>query len=106
MIISNRYITPPEALWRINKFPLYKKSHIICRMDIHLPFQNKIVFKLSNAKHILSQGPKDTKLTAWFKLNQKDKNAHKYLYGEIAEHYQFNTSSRKWKKRELSSYIL
>ena len=43
---------------------------------------------------------KDSKLTAWFKLNSSDPYATQFLYPEIPVHYKW--SDNKWKKREVA----
>ncbi|GBN56753.1 hypothetical protein AVEN_270976-1 [Araneus ventricosus] len=43
---------------------------------------------------------KDTTLTAWFKLNLIDEEAHEYYYADIPEYYVFGNPSTKWQKRQ------
>ena len=43
----------------------------------------------------------DTTLTAWFKLNEHDASANKYLYAEIPHHYVFNKTRKQWCERKL-----
>ncbi|KMQ83024.1 hypothetical protein RF55_21155 [Lasius niger] len=45
---------------------------------------------------------RDTTLTAWFKLNQSDKNAVHFLYTDIPFHYVYEKKT-KWKPCQKSS---
>ncbi|GBL66261.1 hypothetical protein AVEN_260218-1 [Araneus ventricosus] len=42
----------------------------------------------------------DTTLTAWFKLNLTDEEAHEYYYSDIPQYYVFDKPSTKWQKRQ------
>eukprot|EP00794_Sanderia_malayensis_P014509 gene14509-biopygen11613 len=37
---------------------------------------------------------------AYFTLNQREHNAHQYLYQDIPEHYTFNKSTKQWQQRK------
>ena len=52
-----------------------------------------------NEEHALQVG-RNTTLTAFFKLNEEDDNAHQYLYHEIPQVYTFDQRAKKWKPRQ------
>ena len=98
--VDARYVSPPEAMWRILEFPLHRQSHTVLRLDVHLPMQQTVVFRPENAEDAAQRAAtKDTTLTAWFKLNQEEEAARMLLYHEVPEHYTWDKSRRIWKKR-------
>ncbi|UYV73007.1 hypothetical protein LAZ67_10001499 [Cordylochernes scorpioides] len=99
--MDSRYVSAPEAGWRLFSFPMHQQSHSIMRLQVHLPGQQSICFNEDNIEEVVQQaGNKDTTLTAWFKLNQVDENARNILYGDIPQNYVFNKRLRKWTPRQ------
>ena len=43
--LNCRYVSPPEALWRLNKYRLHEHSHTIVRLPVHLPNQQMVYFR-------------------------------------------------------------
>ncbi|UYV79082.1 hypothetical protein LAZ67_17001066 [Cordylochernes scorpioides] len=69
--MDSRYVSAPEAGWRLFSFPMHQQSHSIMRLQVHLPRQQSICFNEDNIEEVVQQaGNNDTTLTAWFKLNQ------------------------------------
>ena len=97
--LDARYVSAPEAAWRLFEFPMHDKSHAIVRLAVHLPHQQPVYFAEGNEQQALEAASrKDTTLTAWFALNSKDSNARKYHYHDIPEYYVFERNG-SWKKR-------
>ena len=96
--LNARYVGPHQAVFRIMQYKMHDKSHIIIRLAIHLPLQQNVHYQNGNEEQALQRN-EQTMLTAFFKLNQDDQNAHQYLYHEIPEHYTFNQSAKKWSRR-------
>ena len=95
-----RYVSAPEAIWRIFEFPMHQQSHTIQRLAVHLKDQQTVYFEHEKEKEaIIKAQNSDTTLTAWFKLNAEDESARKYLYHEIPNQYSF--FQKKWKLRRL-----
>lgn len=89
--LDARYVSAPEAMWRLLEFPMHDRSHAVIRLPVHLPNLQQIVFEEGNEKEALDQAAvRSTKLLAWFKLNQQDPYANQYLYTEIPHHYTFD----------------
>jgi hypothetical protein len=70
-----------------------------------LPNHERIIFDphLSHAELLEQVAVADTTLTAWFILNQLDRDARQYLYTEIPEHYTWNKTVKRWSKRSRNS---
>ncbi|XP_051165645.1 uncharacterized protein LOC127284299 [Leptopilina boulardi] len=104
---ENRYVGPVEAVWRILSNPLGKKSHSINRLPIHLPNEQNVIIREGKDSNVVSFDlKKNTKLLDYFKLNQRDSNAHQYYYSEIPEHYTWITKSVEWKQRIRKEKVL
>ena len=44
-ILIGRYIRSTEAIWCIYELPLHFQSHVIIRLDIHLPHRQNVYFQ-------------------------------------------------------------
>lgn len=100
---SARYFGSPEAQWRIFKFQMHQESPNVERLDLHLPNEQTVVFQDGVMLHDLAELERDTKLTAWFKLNQADEAARGHLYIDIPEHYTWHSKDRAWRLRKRGS---
>lgn len=96
-----RYISPPEAMWRLLSNEMFFRSHSVVRLSVHLPNEQAVYFESGNEESaFIAASERDTTLTAWFKLIQGNHPARQYLYREIPEHFVFNEKSRKWTPRQ------
>ncbi|XP_030046483.1 uncharacterized protein LOC115461068 [Microcaecilia unicolor] len=101
---DSRYVTAPEAAWRLNAFEMHHQSHTIQRLEVHLPDEQSIVFHPKNiAIAVQTAKTKDTTLTAWFKLNAEHPPANSILYIDIPMYYTFNKKRRQWKQRKTEN---
>ncbi|XP_021961437.1 uncharacterized protein LOC110857104 [Folsomia candida] len=99
--MDSRYISAPEAAWRLFGNSMHEQSHTIYRLPVHLPSEQTVYFNADNVEAAAERaGSKETMLTAWFKLNDTDEDARLYLYADIPEHYVFNKVSGVWKPRQ------
>ncbi|XP_057297346.1 uncharacterized protein LOC130627125 [Hydractinia symbiolongicarpus] len=88
--LDARYVSAPEAAWRLFSFELHKQSHTIFRLSMHLPEQQQVYFRAGNEAAALERADEhDTHLTAWFKLNQRNVAAREHLYANIPYHFVF-----------------
>lgn len=98
--INTRHVGSPEAMWRLLEYKMHDKSHDIIRLPVHLPNEQNIIFEEGReAEAVERERHRETKLTAFFKLNQEDKSANEFTYTEICEKYVCN-SKNKWIKRK------
>jgi hypothetical protein len=92
-----------EACYRLFKFKLHKKSHSIERLPVHLEFERLIRFVgderdlINNIQRAIQN---ETKLTAWFRLNQQSQIARQYLYAEVPIHFVWNANNNEWLPRQ------
>ncbi|XP_051778563.1 uncharacterized protein LOC114645592 [Erpetoichthys calabaricus] len=98
--LDGRYVSALEAMWRLNEYNLSEKSHVVIQLPVHLPEQQIIFFHEGHEEQVLQrQANKNTMLLAWFELNKTDPEAVELHYTDVPQHYTFQKSSGKWKKR-------
>ncbi|XP_073399748.1 uncharacterized protein [Dendrobates tinctorius] len=97
---DTRYVSAPEAAWRIFAFPMHKQSHAIIRLAVHLPNSQPLYFhENDSADNIHQKLNSNSTLMAYFNLNKIDHNAHNYFYREIPEHYVWKQGTWEQRKR-------
>ena len=98
----SRYIGTNEAYWRIFEFPIHERFPSVFQLDVHLENGQRVYFNIENI-HTKLINPKDTTLTAFFKLCQIDEFAKTILYVDVPSYYSFNQN--KWIKRLIGKKI-
>ena len=83
-----RYVSVPEAMWRLSEYRMHEQSHTVYRLSIHLPEQQRVFFRAGEeAEAVERESIRKTHLTAWFQLNTEDPSARELLYPEIVFKY-------------------
>ncbi|XP_072047483.1 uncharacterized protein [Amphiura filiformis] len=96
-----RYVSAPEAFWRLSEYRMHFQSSTVTRLAVHLPLQQPVYFHRGQEEEALDRATvQHTHLTAWFQLNQDDDTAAQHLYSDIPQHYVFNSSTKKWQPRK------
>ena len=95
--LNAQYVGPHQAVFRIMKYDMHDKSHVIIQLAVHLPLEQTIPFRPGQEDRALEVGQKTT-LTEFFKLNEQDDTAHQYFYHEIPEHFTF-IKQKVWQPR-------
>ena len=68
--LDARYLSAPEACWRLFEYVLHRHSHTIIRLPVHLPEQQMVYFREGQEQNaVANAATKNTMLTAFFKLN-------------------------------------
>ena len=103
--LSGRFMNSNESIWRILRNNIAHHYPSITCLDVHLENGERVAFDEKTAHLIIEAPVKTTTLTAFFELNQKDKNAQTLLYCEVPKHYVWNQISNhhKWTKRKSKS---
>lgn len=97
--LSCRYVSPPEAIWRLRESKMHDRSHTVMRLPVHLPGMQVVRFEDGNEEEaLLAAQSKLTKLEYFFELNKSDQNARGLLYTKLPESYVYATN--KWKRRQ------
>ncbi|XP_039605701.1 uncharacterized protein LOC120526605 [Polypterus senegalus] len=96
--INSRYVSAPEAAWRLNGFEMHYQSHTIHRLPVHLPEEQSVFFNPNDINTAVQRASNhDTQMTVWFKLNQQKHEAKTILYSDIPLHYVVDSENCTWK---------
>lgn len=102
--IDARYVSAPEAVWRLFSFHLQDRSHVIVRLAVHLEGMHNVFFRPAQLiPQVDRVARRDTTLTAYFRLNAADPNARQYLYHEVPNHYCWNATTTTWTRRKTNT---
>ena len=102
---DGRYLCSPEACAKMFKFETNMKSHMVQRLQVHLPNEQQTVFQEDQAEQAVVNGPPATTLSAFFDLNNGDGYdaetrllAKDLLYHDIPQHFSFK--QKRWVRRK------
>ena len=97
--LDARYVSAPEACWRLFKFPMHRQSHSIVRLALHLPDHQAVYFTPGNAADAAdAAAQKETTLTAYFKYNQE--HATDLCYHEFPQKYVYEKKNGTYQWRD------
>ncbi|KAG5588792.1 hypothetical protein H5410_049226 [Solanum commersonii] len=102
-----RWVSPPEALWRIYEFNLTEMQPAVINLQLHLPGKYSVFYwKNQNLQNVIAwNGVKQTMLTKYFRMCSIDIEAQAYLYREFPKYYVWNSKVKTWTKRKTRSVI-
>ncbi|XP_053552307.1 uncharacterized protein LOC128643486 [Bombina bombina] len=99
--LDTRYVSAPEAVWRLYGFLMHHQTHTIIRLQVHLPGEQDVYFHNENIQLAAEKAQdRDTTLTAYFKLNVDNNAARELFYSDIPQHFVFDVKNRKWNPRQ------
>jgi hypothetical protein len=101
--LSGRYISASEAVYRILEMPMHCMYPAVHRLAVHLPYEQMVTFEEGRAAEAVAEGPKDTTLTAFFKLMLHNPEYRTLKYSEVVDHFTWETQPRRWKLRSNRS---
>ncbi|CAH2020235.1 unnamed protein product [Acanthoscelides obtectus] len=103
MFLDVRYVSAPEAMWRIYTFEMHDMSHAIIKLFVHLPNMQQVYFNTNSTipDVVERAATQHTTLTGWFALNTQDEEARQYTYVQIPYNYVWKiTQTRIWVERQ------
>ncbi|CAL4067132.1 unnamed protein product, partial [Meganyctiphanes norvegica] len=100
-----RYICSNEAVWRILGFHIHERHPAIQHLAVHLENGERVYFNPNTVHQLAQVQPKETTLTAFFKLCQEDSFARTLLYCEVPTYYTWNKNEHVWKKRRQGNIV-
>ncbi|ONM32547.1 hypothetical protein ZEAMMB73_Zm00001d041145 [Zea mays] len=98
-----RWVTPPEALWRIYGFELSQISPPVMQLQLHLPNMHMVAFhERQMVERVVNRpGVDRSMLTAYFKANRLHEEARGILYNDFPEWYTWQSGKGKvWQRRK------
>ncbi|XP_058189254.1 uncharacterized protein LOC131306843 [Rhododendron vialii] len=104
-----RWISPPEAMWRIYRLPLYEMQPAVITLQLHLENRQPTNFNdNTNLRNIAGNTfMQRTMLTQFFWMNANDKKAkhRKLIYQNFPEEYVWDSQTRAWHERQQKEVI-
>jgi hypothetical protein len=104
LYLDARYVSAPEACWRLFSFKMHKEYPASQRLQVHLENEQQVYFdETDNLDQVLDNATmQETTLTAWFKINQVNEFSRTILYPNFPEHFTWKSSDkpRKWVPRQ------
>ena len=94
---EGRYASTNEAAWRIFGFDVHEHKPTVQPLSVHLENGQRVYFTAATAAAIVAN-PRETTLTEFFKLCQRDTFAKTLLYPEVPSHFRWE--SNKWIPRK------
>ncbi|XP_048502683.2 uncharacterized protein LOC104896527 [Beta vulgaris subsp. vulgaris] len=106
--VDARWICAPEAFWKIYKFPLTRMYPSVDRLQVHLPNMHQVRFEENCLISDVLEDPRNsrTMLTQFFKINEIDPGARRFLYREFPEHYRWIKSRCEWQIRRSNQRVI
>ncbi|XP_073046401.1 uncharacterized protein [Primulina eburnea] len=106
--VDGRWISAPEALWRIFSFEFSRMYPSVIRLQLHTPNQHLIYFDPQQRVSDLLADDDNSKtmLTEFFKLNCEPDMTEKYLYREFPQFYTWIKSGKKWIRRRSNNKVV
>lgn len=108
LYLDARYVSAPEACWRLFHFHLHKEYPAHQRLQVHLGNEQTVCFgEGENISEVLQRAAsQETTLTAWMKINISNPEARTTLYPDFPEHYVWhNSNPKRWTKRKNGNTI-
>ncbi|XP_059316269.1 uncharacterized protein LOC132067143 isoform X1 [Lycium ferocissimum] len=106
---SARWVSPPQAAWRIFQFPISEMSPSVYRLQLHLEGQQFVSFKKNMDVNAIVNNPmiRKTMLTEFFYMNRTDHHAMELnlLYREFPEHFVWSSGEKFWARRQCRSAV-
>ncbi|XP_058123126.1 uncharacterized protein LOC131285214 [Anopheles ziemanni] len=109
MFLDVRYISASESCWRIMRFEVQAKSHVVVTLPIHLQNQQSVLFRPDGSGETILARARNTELTCFFELATHDEFAKTLLYHEVPTHFRFAKpiagQRQPWHSRTGSQWI-
>ncbi|AQK95491.1 hypothetical protein ZEAMMB73_Zm00001d011047, partial [Zea mays] len=99
-----RWVTPPEALWRIFSFDLSQNSQPVMQLQLHLENMHMVSFhERAKVNHVVQRlGADRSMLTAYFEANRLYEEARSILYRDFPEWYTLQ-QGKVWQRRKRNT---
>lgn len=101
-IQSTRWVSPPEAAYRIFKFDLFDMYPPVFTLQVHLPNLHGVSFNsCATTTDILNnENTGKIMLTAYFQANAEGTSTLDYLYSELPEFHVWDGKQKIWRIRD------
>ncbi|XP_019191668.1 PREDICTED: uncharacterized protein LOC109186192 [Ipomoea nil] len=102
MYYDCRYISPPEAAWRIFGFDIQFRNPSVERLSFHLPNEQSIIFHDDDLVDDVVNRPTVAQsiFTAWFEANKKYAAGRELTYSQMPTKFVWKSDKREWQPRQ------
>src|SRR4029077_4441575 len=99
--LDGRYLSPPEAVWRLMEFKTHDEFPNVTRLAIHEPGKHAVYFDDDASREEIEDKMENARSTlmAFFKYNAEHPDATPYLYSQFPAHFVFDQRKREWRPR-------
>ena len=101
---QGRYCSCNEMLWHLYGFPQHRRWPPVFQLNVHLENGQRVYFTEPNVAEVVAN-PRDTTLTAFMKLCQKDEFARTLLYPEVNNYFTWQDKQRVWERRKQGKSV-
>ncbi|XP_075088360.1 uncharacterized protein LOC142170362 [Nicotiana tabacum] len=106
---SARWVSPPEAMWRLFAFPISEMTPSVYHLQLHLDGLQFVSFKKTDTIDSIVKNPmiKKTMLTEFFLMNETNKDAKqlKLLYKDFPQYFVWSSTYKMWTRRQRGNVI-
>ncbi|PWZ18901.1 hypothetical protein Zm00014a_027680 [Zea mays] len=103
-----RWMSPPEALWRIYGFELSQISPPVMQLQLHLPNMHMVAFhERQMVERVVNRPSVDrSMLTAYFQANRLHEEARGILYHDFPKWYTWQSGKGKSMGKDIKTFPL
>ncbi|CDF40970.1 ATP dependant DNA helicase PIF1 [Chondrus crispus] len=91
-----RYVSASEAAWRLFSFDIVDRNPPVVRLAVHLPNHHTVYFEEGREQEAALRPATGTKLTEWFKANEKYPSARHIRYYKFPRYFTWKTHTKSW----------
>ena len=100
--LDSRYISAPEAIWRLMAFKMHAEVPNVYRLQLHLEGEHSVTFQEDNSLEQVQQraDASSSTLIAFFNECAQNQNSRQYLYQEFPQYFTWDKKNKSWKPRQ------
>ncbi|CDF36294.1 unnamed protein product [Chondrus crispus] len=91
-----KYVSASEAAWRLFSFDIVDRNPPVVRLAVHLPNHHTVYFEEGREQEAALRPATGTKLTEWFKANEKYPSARHIRYHKFPRYFTWKTRTKSW----------
>ena len=105
--LHGRYISPAEAIWRLNEFLTHAEYPPVVPLHLHLPDEQTVTWEEDATEEDIRKKLTDagSTLTAFFKYNTDHSNGRDCLYQDFPTQFVYDKKKKAWHQRKKKGEI-
>jgi hypothetical protein len=104
---SARWISPPEAMWRIFSFNLSEMCPTVYSLQLHIENHQQVTYNNEDnlSTIVENENTRKTMLTEFFRMNEVNDFARTLLYRDFPTYFVWNAHKKIWTRRKKQIVI-